>query len=211
MEEYFFKCSWTFVSHYHECIWPITFFFPVTVVFFFQLTISRIFRYGPLYALSSYSYRPQRSSGKVIFSQACVILFTGGGGLVRGSPIFFGGGLQNFFFFFFQFSFPYNFFWDAPPPPETVNARAVRILLECILVVFCLLVMTSHSVKSSWRVVVRDRLSEVRQGSHSDWKTWKTWKNGKAFSSQGKVREFWTDWKSQGKSHKILENSGNLR
>ena len=30
----------------------------------------------------------------------------------------------------------------------------------------------------------------VIQGSHSDWKTWKTWKNGKAFSSQGKVREF---------------------
>ena len=27
----------------------------------------------------------------------------------------------------------------------------------------------------------------VPQGSHSDWKTWK---NGKAFSSQGKVREF---------------------
>ena len=25
------------------------------------------------------------------------------------------------------------------------------------------------------------------------------------------VREFWTDWKSQGKSHKILENSGNFR
>ena len=42
------------------------------------------------------------------------------------------------------------------------------------------------------------------QGSHSDWKTCK---NGKAFSSQGKVREFWTDWKSQGKLHKILENS----
>ena len=36
----------------------------------------------------------------------------------------------------------------------------------------------------------------IVQGSHSDWKTWK---NGKAFSSQGKVREFWTDWKSQGK------------
>ena len=34
-----------------------------------------------------------------------------------------------------------------------------------------------------------------KQSSHSDWKTWK---NGKAFSSQGKVREFWTDWKSQG-------------
>ena len=49
------------------------------------------------------------------------------------------------------------------------------------------------------------------QGSHSDWKTWETWENGKAFASQGKVREFLTDWKSQGKSHKILENSGNLR
>ena len=28
-----------------------------------------------------YIYRPQRSWGKVIFSQACVILFTGGGGV----------------------------------------------------------------------------------------------------------------------------------
>ena len=33
MEESFFQCSWTFVSHYHERIWPITFFFPATVVF----------------------------------------------------------------------------------------------------------------------------------------------------------------------------------
>ena len=32
-------------------------------------------------------------------------------------------------------------------------------------------------------------------------------KNGKAFSSQGKVREFWAEWENQGKSHKILENS----
>ena len=46
------------------------------------------------------------------------------------------------------------------------------------------------------------------QGSHSDWKTWE---NGKAFSSQGKVREFLTDWKSHGKSHKILENRDKLR
>ena len=50
------------------------------------------------------------------------------------------------------------------------------------------------------------------QGSHSDWKTWK---NGKAFSSQGKVGEFWTDWKSQGKvrekSGKITQNTGKLR
>ena len=36
-------------------------------------------------------------------------------------------------------------------------------------------------------------------------------KNGKAFSSQGKEGEFLKDWKSQGKSHKILENLGNFR
>ena len=52
------------------------------------------------------------------------------------------------------------------------------------------------------------------QGSHSDWKTWKTWKNGKAFSSQGKVREFWWDWKSQGKvreNHIKYWKTGNFR
>ena len=64
----------------------------------------------------------------------------------------------------------------------------------------------------------------IYQGFHSDWKTWK---NGEAFYSQGilnrleksekitqntgKVREFWTDWKSQGKWHKILENTVNFR
>ena len=36
----------------------------------------------------------------------------------------------------------------------------------------------------------RQGCSGEPQGSHSDWKNWKTWKNGKAFSSQGKVREF---------------------
>ena len=48
----------------------------------------------------------------------------------------------------------------------------------------------------------------IHQGFHSEWKTWT---NGKAVSSQGKAREFGTDWKSPGKSHKILENSANLR
>ena len=42
------------------------------------------------------------------------------------------------------------------------------------------------------------------QGSHSDWKTWK---NGKTFSSQGILNGL----EKSGKSHKILENSGNVR
>ena len=47
------------------------------------------------------------------------------------SPIF--RGVSNFFFLQFFF------FYDAPTPPppaEMVNARAVRILLECILVLW---------------------------------------------------------------------------
>ena len=47
-------------------------------------------------------------------------------------------------------------------------------------------------------------------GSHRDWKSGKTWENGKAFSSQGKVREFCQDWKSQGILPKILEKQENL-
>ena len=44
-----------------------------------------------------------------------------------------------FFSFFFSISSPpQNSFWDAHPPLETVNARPVRILLECILVFVCL-------------------------------------------------------------------------
>ena len=50
----------------------------------------------------------------------------------------------------------------------------------------------------------------VNHGSHRDWKSGKTWKNGKAFSSQGKVREFCQDWKSQGILAKILEKQENL-
>ena len=42
-------------------------------------------------------------------------------------------------------------------------------------------------------------------GSHWDWKTWK---NRKAFSSQGNIREFCQDRKSQGILLKILEKSG---
>ena len=79
-------------------------------------------------------YRLQRSWGKVIFSQACVILLTGGSASEHagipppppnqgpGTPP--GPGPPG----------------SRHPPPaqsmlgDTVNARAVRILLECILV-----------------------------------------------------------------------------
>ena len=89
-----------------------------------------------IYFIYSFYYRPQRSWGKVIFSQARVILFTGG------LP---------------QCMLGYQTLPDqtpldqAQPPPDqappgsrhppmqcmledTVNERAVRILLECNLV-----------------------------------------------------------------------------
>ena len=68
--------------------------------------------------------------------------FLGGLKFSGGSEIFGGmseilGGCLKFFFLFFSISFPpKKSFWDAhtTPSPETVNARPVRILLECILV-----------------------------------------------------------------------------
>ena len=72
---------------------------------------------------TSHNYRPQTKFAKVMFSQASVILSTGVGGLLHREG------------------------WCAPPrgvggwadPPiwilrDTVNERAVRIVLECILV-----------------------------------------------------------------------------
>ena len=70
--------------------------------------------------------------------------------------------------------------------------RIRSILREEWKLAFFLIVMFSHT----------------SQGSHTDWKTWK---NGTTFSSQGKVREFCADWKSQGKLDKILEKSGKFR
>ena len=60
---------------------------------------------------------------------------------------------------------------------------------------FCASVSMAIHCKDTW----------FKQSSHLDWK------NGKVFSSQRKVREFWTDWKSQGQWHKILENTGKFR
>ena len=88
-------------------------------------------------------YRPQRSWAKVISLHACVCP-RGVWNFRRGCLKFWGvlkflrGGSSKFFFHFF-FNFfppPKKSFWDAHthPPPETVNARPVYILLECILV-----------------------------------------------------------------------------
>ena len=45
----------------------------------------------------------------------------------------------------------------------------------------------NRSLKRSFIAHLEVTTKVITQGSHSDWKTWK---NGKAFSSQGKVREF---------------------
>ena len=66
-----------------------------------------------------YYYRPQRSWGKVIFSQVSVILSTGAGGgcLVPGSGGVCAGGVPR-------------------GPPGRLLLRVVSILLECILVMY---------------------------------------------------------------------------
>ena len=98
-------------------------------------------------------YRPQRSWGKVVFSQASVILLTGGAcvvapgggmhGFFRGGTVcvvFTGGGSVHGFcqggvhgFFLGGHAW---FFWGGVRRirRDMVNERAVRILLECILV-----------------------------------------------------------------------------
>ena len=65
-------------------------------------------------------------------------------------------------------------------------------------------------IRLSWPIFSKSLGPLVLHGSHWDWKSGKTWKNGKAFSSQGKVREFCQDWKSQGILSKILEKQENL-
>ena len=78
-----------------------------------------------------------------------------------------------------------------------------RILLGGVFHSWCAQTKNRIPSKSHFREIEHitswPLLAMLGQGSHSDWKNWKTWKNGEAFSSQGKVREFWTDWKSQGK------------
>ena len=81
-------------------------------------------------------YRPQRSWGKVIFSQASVILCTGGSASARlGTPP--GPGTP-----------PAQTPRDHPPPEQSIlgdtfSERAVCILLECNLVSFLCLILNN--------------------------------------------------------------------
>ena len=101
----------------------------------------------------NYLYRPQRSWGKVIFSQTSVILLTGGGASSGGGCFLLGGCfLQGGCFLPGAGCFlpggvvlpPFGGVlplgdassWGGPggDPPGRLLLRAVRILLECILV-----------------------------------------------------------------------------
>ena len=101
-----------------------------------------------------------------IFTGVCDSVHRGGSGPGGVSPNFLGGGLQFFLgggqwspnlggwspifrgvskiFFFPTISSGMH----QPPPPETVNARAVRILLECILVY--LKISARYSINNGW-------------------------------------------------------------
>ena len=86
-------------------------------------------------------YRPKRSFGQGnIFTSVC--LSTGGGVFFGGFLQIFGGvsflrgGSSKFLGGFLQI-FGGVFFWGGVLPRNTVNVRPVRILLECILVIYC--------------------------------------------------------------------------
>ena len=74
-----------------------------------------------------------------------------------------------------------------------------------------MLVLTDRCVPYCYNLRNLFQWHKIDQGSHSDWKNWKTWKNGKAFSSQGKVREFEQTGKVREKSGKTTQNTGKLR
>ena len=52
-------------------------------------------------------------------------------------------------------------------------------------------------------------IQKYSQGSHSDWKTWKIERHFPVREKLGNFEK--KNWKGQGKSHKILENSGKFR
>ena len=93
-------------------------------------------------------YRPQRSSGKVMFSQPSVILFTGGCGR---RPL----GRH-----------PHR---ADPTPPRFLLQRTVRILLECILVY-------AMFFKCLWKIQKQLRLLDLSLIEYFTWPpSWTSW------------------------------------
>ena len=109
-------------------------------------------------------YRPQRSWGKVIFSQASVILLTGGvpaqGGLIGGVSAPGGSGPRG------RCLLPRCV--PGGDPPGQPLLRAVRILLECILVQvdFCCTVQSPWSCKKVVSSVVSVTCWQTRLCDH---------------------------------------------
>ena len=92
---------------------------------------------------------------KVIFSQACVILSTGGCLVPGGFLQIFGGGVSG------PGGVPPNFRGGRCLHRNTVNVRPVRILLECILVEICIdniLVAKSPGHLGGWICRVGSRI-----------------------------------------------------
>ena len=116
-----------------------------------------------------YLYRPQRSWAKVIFSEACVknSVHRGGGGS-GGSPIFriFRGGCLQFFGGSPIFRGVSNFLGGISNFSNFPDTRPVRILLECILVVVCLLTSPNDSSEYKFYAMVK----KIRVKNMSSWK-----------------------------------------
>ena len=93
-------------------IWIMLNFILKSFLFCSVLRFADVRLYSHVLLKSPFFYRPQRSCGKVMFSQASVILFTGGGRAWQGACV--AGGCV----------------WQERRPLQ----RMVRILLECIIV-----------------------------------------------------------------------------
>ena len=93
-------------------------------------------------------YRPQRSCGKVMFLHLSVTLFTGGSATHPPDQCMLG------------YTPPLlSACWD------TVNKRAVRILLECILILWCFLpVLWSCSLSLPFSLGVNKILADLLEG-----------------------------------------------
>ena len=91
----------------------------IRLVHLFQSTLSRFVLLGDIFIghKKLYVYHPQRSWGKVMFLQASVILLTGGRGAFSRGVSAPGGELVE-------------------TPPGRLLLRTIRILLECILVLW---------------------------------------------------------------------------